>query len=135
MKTIKKLSIGDTLYKVYTDYRAFERPCFEKIKVERIEISEKENLIINQRSGYNSHNSFCHLQNECETDIIQLKDAYYTSNYNKVVILLKQFGLEAIKREELEMQKCAKNIEELRVLYWDYLNSNVNEPLLIHEKI
>lgn len=127
MKTFEQLCIGDSIYKVYTNYESKLKPVFIEYKVTALEIKEKDGkktLVINKKG--NSYNDF-------EGYLIDLKNkscvsyqgdtGYFTTDKKMVNTLFRRVGLRNIKALENEILEKQKTIENVRAAYWDYLNN------------
>lgn len=133
MKTFKQLTVLDTLYRVYTDYRSKERPYFEKITIHRLEIEEvdkKKCLVINKRgNSYGDFRGHIFDLEDCETNYIETKDGMYVTEYPLLVKCLRDAGLKHIRDIESKINENKKEIEKIRSAYYEYLNNLITEPL------
>ena len=131
MKLFKDLVIGDEIYKVFTDYRAKEKPYFEKINVTKIELDKDKNLVINSRSGiYGDGFSFKLPIQECAVHMASIgKEGYFTTEKDTVGEVLRFTALNIIKEIENEIASKEKEISRVRKAYWDYLKNDVPTPI------
>jgi len=126
MKTFKQLCVGDTLYKVYTNYEAKEKPIFRKIEVRKIEIikykNEKNFLVINNRDDFNRYNDFELLLELVDIDFVESKDGFFTTDVNKVKEGIKSTGLKFINEYVGNIEDFHTKIADIRKAYFEYLN-------------
>lgn len=138
MKTFKELMIGDIIYVIdnrgsltktsdkYGNVYAAEIIRQEVVK----SIENKKNFIyVNYVSGYNDRWLLRFTESTCNDTIIKDEDDgryWYFINADEKDIHLKRLVLEKIAHYEnqikLARESNTKNIEDLRVAYWELLN-------------
>ena len=143
MKNFNELSIGDIFYKIVTDSSAAEKPLIETIEVKNIQLNDKNCLQINEYKGYigfpmqGSMASqapmfeirICYvievLLDESKTNILKIKDGFYTTDASLKNDLVKDAGLQFIKKYESEISNLEDKIKKIRITYWEYLNLKI----------
>lgn len=121
MKTFKDLKIGDIIYEAKDNYEAKEKLTLTKHEIYNL-TKEKDTLRINEYRGYNTSWLISDLIQNLDTDYYVRKDTIFTTDENKVKLLLKDIGMRVIKDYERQIEVYKKLICNTRVIYSDYLN-------------
>lgn len=128
VKNIAQLTIGDILYKVWTDYNAKEKPTFGKIVVRNIRKTDTDLLVINVNENYPHNSEFVFPLNECNVPTVKNKDiGYYTTDERELYRLLGDAALYWIGRYQNDIKEIEAKIRNIREAYYEYLNPSSHE--------
>jgi hypothetical protein len=122
MKNFTELLIGDVVYHVMQNYEAEKGPQIKEIKIFALNI-EKDDFQVNKHYGYNGYSYLINDKlSNLKTNVIRKSDGFLTTDKNLVNQGLKETGMKLINKCHQQIEIEQKRIEEIRKLYFEYLN-------------
>jgi len=136
MKTFGELTPNDIIYKLKkTGTLLSEKDSYGNIynptildKVKIRDVSVENNRLIFNRSNYNNSHEFSLIESEKALTKIEVENYVYYSNEESFKNDFRYFLVDRIKdsenRAKKDLEESNKYIREVRVKYWDILNSH-----------